>query len=61
MIKLHTIKEVFYTPSKTSVRIKLILNDESSVNLELSMSDAKDFADGILKATQFAELPENKE
>lgn len=60
-MKKREISKVTFIPSKTNVEMQLEFTDTDSVAIDLSISDAKELAENILLATQYADLPENKE
>lgn len=60
-MKKREISKVTFIPSKTNVEMQLEFTDTDSVAIDLSISAAKELAENILLATQYADLPENKE
>ncbi len=61
-MKKKKIFTVTFIPSKTNIEMRLeLLESSEQLAIDLSIDEAKEFADSILAATQYADLPENKE
>lgn len=60
-MKKSKISTVTFIPNKTNIEMRLELESSEQFAIDLSIDEAKEFVDSILAATQYADLPENKE